>query len=102
MIVSTILNVSEFKKINITVVIICFPWFLLIIPNFYDRFYACNGAMTKVKAFRVYGPVFMFVKGDSLNYQPEIGLLFSAPTDVINLCGKIRIRKSRHYGGQAM
>ena len=28
--------------------------------------------------------------------------LFSIPADVINLCGKIRIRKSRHYGGQAM
>ena len=28
--------------------------------------------------------------------------IFSVPTDVINLCGKIRIRKSRHYGGQAM
>ena len=27
-------------------------------------------------------------------------LQFSVPTDVINLCGKIRIRKPRHYGGQ--
>ena len=27
---------------------------------------------------------------------------FPVPTDVINLCGKIRIRKSYHYGGQAM
>ena len=27
---------------------------------------------------------------------------FSVPIDVINLCGKIRIWKSRHYGGQAM
>ena len=26
----------------------------------------------------------------------------SVPTNVIDLCGKIRIRKSRHYGGQAM
>ena len=26
-------------------------------------------------------------------------LVFSVPTDVINLCGKIQIRKSRHYGG---
>ena len=24
--------------------------------------------------------------------------IFSVPTDVINICGKIRIRKSRHYG----
>ena len=29
-------------------------------------------------------------------------LQFSLSTDVINLCGKIRIRKSRHYGGQAV
>ena len=28
--------------------------------------------------------------------------IFSVPTDVINLRGKIRIQKSRHYGGQAM
>ena len=28
-------------------------------------------------------------------------LLFFVPTDVIRLCGKIRIRKSCHYGGQA-
>ena len=28
--------------------------------------------------------------------------IFSVPAGVINLCGKIRIRKSRHYGGQAM
>ena len=27
---------------------------------------------------------------------------FSVPTDVINICRKIRIRKFRHYGGQAM
>ena len=27
---------------------------------------------------------------------------FSFPIDAINLCGKIRIRKSHHYGGQAM
>ena len=27
---------------------------------------------------------------------------FSVPTDVINLCRKIQILKSRHYGGQAM
>ena len=27
---------------------------------------------------------------------------FFIPTDVNNLCGKIRIRKSRHYGGQVM
>ena len=26
----------------------------------------------------------------------------SVPTDVINLCGKIRIQKSRHYGIQTM
>ena len=26
--------------------------------------------------------------------------VFPVPTDVINLCGKNRIRKSRHYGGQ--
>ena len=31
----------------------------------------------------------------------ELKTIFSVPTDVINLCGKIRIRKSRHYGGQA-
>ena len=31
-----------------------------------------------------------------------ICFVFSVPTDVINLCGKVRIRKSRHYGGQAM
>ena len=73
MIFSTILNVSKFKKINITVVIICSPWFLLIIPNFYDRFYACNGTMTKVKAFRVYRLVFRSVKENSHNYQPKIG-----------------------------
>ena len=29
-------------------------------------------------------------------------LLLSVPADVVNLCGKIRIRKPRHYGGQAM
>ena len=29
-------------------------------------------------------------------------LLFSVPTDVINLCGKIPIRKLRHHGGEAM
>ena len=28
--------------------------------------------------------------------------IFSVPTGVINLCGKIQIRKSPHYGGQAM
>ena len=28
--------------------------------------------------------------------------LFSVPSDFINLCGKIGIRKSRHYGGQVM
>ena len=29
-------------------------------------------------------------------------ILFFVPTDVINLCGKIRIWKFCHYGGQAM
>ena len=29
-------------------------------------------------------------------------LLFSVPTDVINLCGKIPIRKLRHHGREAM
>ena len=29
-------------------------------------------------------------------------ILFSFPTDVINLSGKIRIRKSRYYGEEAM
>ena len=32
--------------------------------------------------------------------NPKI-ILFSIPIDVINLCGRIRIRKSCHYGGQA-
>ena len=29
-------------------------------------------------------------------------MAFSVPTDVINLCRKIWIQKSRDYGGQAM
>ena len=38
----------------------------------------------------------------SVNKPEYTDRIFSVPTDVINLCGKIRIRKSRHYGGQAM
>ena len=30
------------------------------------------------------------------------GFKFSVPTDVIDLFGKIRIRKSYYYGGQAI
>ena len=43
---------------------------------------------------------------ESVNLLTKINskliIVLSVPTDVINLCRKIRIRKSRHYGGQAM
>ena len=43
------------------------------------------------------------LKQNTVNsFITEAVMIFSVPTDVINLCGKIRIRKSRHYGGQTM
>ena len=34
--------------------------------------------------------------------KEDRSMQFFVPTDVINLCRKIQIRKYRHYGGQAM
>ena len=46
-----------------------------------------------------------FLRADSLIWaccsHPHF-ILFSVLTDVINLCGKIRIRKPRHDGGQTV
>ena len=38
----------------------------------------------------------------TINGSIHLRNIFSVPTDVSNLCGKIRIRKSRHYGEEAM
>ena len=46
-----------------------------------------------------------FIEWTQIVYSADINwwfLIFSVPTDVINLCGKNRIRKSRHFGGKAM
>ena len=40
---------------------------------------------------------------ETVNYKSLMGVqVFSVPTEVINLYGKLQIRKYRHYGGQAV
>ena len=45
----------------------------------------------------------MTLKSDAKTKEKlTCGFKFSVPTDVIDLFGKIRIRKSCYFGGQAM
>ena len=40
---------------------------------------------------------------ETVNYKSLMGVqVFSVPTEVINLYGKLQIWKYRHYGGQAV
>ena len=60
-----------------------------------------NGSMCPIRLVR-FSQIYKIIFLDALSIRKYLHTLFSVPTDVNNVCGKIRIRKYRHNGGQAM
>ena len=84
-------SACTFTKIN------TLPWVFFA----FFKLYKCEQIAHRItfkKNFLCWVTFKMLTVGEGLFTKP----VYSVLTNVINLCGEIQIRKSRHYGGQAM